>query len=81
MEKFDPAGKRIEQLGYNKNHVQIESLDALNHKTTFAFDKNNRLLKTTDPLGFIHSQTYDYLVNILTKIDGRGNVTKLFSVI
>ena len=41
----------------------------------FTYDKNNRLLSTTDPEQHAASQTYDDAGNILTKRDGENNTT------
>ena len=74
-EKKNPALKSIEKLNYNADNTQSESIDALNHKTTFAYNRNNKLLSTTDAEGHSKSSTYDINGNVKTKDDGKGHIT------
>ncbi len=83
VEKADPYGT-VQKLEYNSSHLQVKSYEAKDKKedgllnfvaTTFTYDKNNRLVSTTDPEGDTTSQTYDKVGNIATKTDGNGNVT------
>ncbi|MCI5892149.1 MAG: hypothetical protein MRZ66_01920 [Clostridiales bacterium] len=55
--------------------MQIKSVDALGNETTFEYDKNNRLLSTTDPLSHKTGQTYNRAGLVNSKYDGNGNVT------
>ncbi|MBC2581762.1 S8 family serine peptidase [Clostridium sp. DJ247] len=65
----------IEKIEYNDNDVQVASYDALNRKTVFQYDKNNRLLSTIDPEQHITSQTYDNVGNISSKFDGKNTIS------
>lgn len=49
--------------------------DALGRRTLFTYDRNNRLLTTTDPAGHVTSQAYDDVGNPASKTDGRGKTT------
>ena len=75
IEQKDAYNHSIQKLEYNHNNVQEKAYDALNQTTQYTYDKNNRLLATTDPEGHTTSQTYDELGNIATKKDGRNNQT------
>ena len=75
IEKKDASGKTIQKLEYYANGTQSKSYDALGNATTYEYDKNKRLLKTTDPELSITSQTYDNCGNIATKVDGKNQTT------
>ncbi|MGE5328496.1 MAG: RHS repeat-associated core domain-containing protein, partial [Deltaproteobacteria bacterium] len=75
IKKEDPYGVSIQSLEYNDNGLQTRSYDALNNLTRYSYDKNSRLLETTNPEGHTTSQTYDDIGNIETKTDGRGKTT------
>ena len=75
IEQKDAYNHSIQKLEYNHNNVQEKAYDALKQTTQYTYDKNNRLLATTDPEGHTTSQTYDELGNIATKKDGRNNQT------
>lgn len=66
---------RIETLKYDNNHNQTLSIDALDNETSFAYDKNNRLLSTTDPLLHTSGHTYNNAGFVATKYDGKNNTT------
>lgn len=75
IEVIDANNVSIEKLYYNDNHMQIISVDALDKKTVFDYDKNNQLLSTTDPLGHIVGQTYDSMGAVSERFDGKNNKT------
>ena len=78
----DAAGVVVEKREYNRSHVQVKSYNIFADGdlgedgfvlTTFAYDKNNRLLTTTDPLNGVTSQAYDSVGNISQKTDANDN--------
>ena len=79
IEKDDAYGKVIQKLVYDHNNVQVTSsntLDGVTFNTTqYTYDKDNRLMSTTDPENHITSQGYDDVGNIQAKTDGRGITT------
>gem|GEM_PF-925064 len=82
VEQKDPYNKTIQKLVYNRNHAQIRAYDADGYAaaapyfTEYAYDKNNRLISTTDPDLHTTSQTYDALGNVVTKTDANGQQTR-----
>lgn len=77
-EKSDPSTTVIQRLEYNHNSVQVNSYDALNQLTQFSYDKNNRLLITTDSELHKIEQTYDNDGNIDSREDGEHHVTRYY---
>lgn len=75
IKKTDPAGNAIETIFYNDNDVQTQSVDALGHATNYFYDRNNRLVKTQNPLNACQLQAYDSVGNVISKTDANGNVT------
>jgi RHS repeat-associated protein len=82
IEKQDANSVSIQKIEYNHNNLQEASYDANGNKTTFQYDRNNRLAATIDPehtsadnYNHITSQTYDLAGNVETKTDGRGKTT------
>ncbi|MCM1567226.1 MAG: S8 family serine peptidase [Dehalobacter sp.] len=80
IQKEDPY-TIIQKLKYNSSHQQTESWSILDSTaqtfavTKYTYDKNNRLVSTTDPEGHATRQSYDNVGNIATKTDGNNNVT------
>jgi YD repeat-containing protein len=75
--RYEPGSATpVQTLEYNCNHVQTVSRDAKGSPTYFSYDKNSRLIATTDPEGHTERQDYDNLGNIAEKTDGRGNTTR-----
>ena len=52
------------------NYIESAPISQMS-RAVYSYDKNNRLLTTTDPEGHVTSQTYDKLGNIATKKDGK----------
>ncbi|MCT4566049.1 MAG: S8 family serine peptidase, partial [Maledivibacter sp.] len=75
IEEKDPYGNTIQKLEYNLNSAQSKSIDALGNETAYQYDKNNRLIYTTDPLGKVEGITYDDLGNVATKTDKNNRTT------
>lgn len=69
--------KTIERLEYYVNNLQKKSGTTMENGVfnyvEFMYDKNSRLISTTDPEGGITSKTYDNAGNIESVTDGRGN--------
>ena len=74
-EKKDPYEKSVEKLNYYIDNTQSEAFDALNNRTLFVYNKNNKLISTTDAENHVMSNTYDIAGNVKTKEDGRTNTT------
>lgn len=74
-EKKDPYGKSVEKLNYYNDNTQSDTFDALNNRTLFVYNKNNKLTSTTDAENHSISNTYDVAGNVKTKEDGRTNTT------
>jgi RHS repeat-associated protein len=82
---YDPLGRLYKQkdangvvystMEYNNNGMEIKHTDALNHITQYAYDRNNRLVVTMDPMGRTTGQAYDNTGNISGQTDGLGNET------
>lgn len=85
IQKINADGTIMQKLAYYDNGLQSTSYDALGvqylnngdatHCTKFSYDKNGRLLSTTDVLNHTTSQTYDNVGNIKTKTDANNNTT------
>ncbi|MFZ5968225.1 MAG: S8 family serine peptidase [Bacillota bacterium] len=75
IEEKDSYGKTIQKLTYNDNHLQIESIDALENTTEYQYDKNNRLIYTIDPLSKIEGISYDDVGNVAAKTDKKNRTT------
>ena len=67
----------IEYMAYGHTTPlsSIEDADSETAVTHYEYDKLNRLVKLTDPMGFTETYTYDKLGNMLTKTDKNGVVT------
>lgn len=75
IETKDPYQITIQRSEYNNNSVQTAYYDALDHETSYTYDKNNRLVSKTDAAGHTTSMTYDNVGNIATQTDGDNNTT------
>ena len=80
IEKKDAYGVSIEKIIYDESNRQIYSYNALNKRTDYEYDKNDRLIKTIYPelpleVRRIDSNTYDFAGNIMIKEDGKNNQT------
>ncbi len=60
--EYDANGNRTAVIGANGKN-----------KTTYVYDKYNRVTKMTDPMGFDETYTYDIAGNMLSKKDRNGN--------
>ncbi|TYQ15501.1 UNVERIFIED_CONTAM: RHS repeat-associated protein [Acetivibrio alkalicellulosi] len=89
IEKKDAYQVSIEKIIYDESNRQIYSYDALNNRTDYEYDKNDRLAKTIDPLVEIDPEMenlyyerstgitrYDLAGNVMIKEDGKNNQTK-----
>jgi YD repeat-containing protein len=75
VSRKNPFGATIERLEYNRNNLQTVSIDALGNRKVFAYDRNHRLLSTTDAGNHITGQSYDNVGNVDSETDGNGNTT------
>ncbi|MEG2857497.1 MAG: hypothetical protein RR994_02635, partial [Clostridia bacterium] len=61
--KVDAYGKTMQKLAYNADNAQIKQYTLLPGgayaETTFEYDKNGRLTRTTHPMGDTEQQSYD----------------------
>ncbi|MDQ2085524.1 RHS repeat-associated core domain-containing protein [Herbivorax sp. ANBcel31] len=77
IEKKDAYGVSIEKIIYDESNRQIYSYDALDKRTDYEYDKNDRLIKTMYPEvnleRSIESSVYDFAGNIMIKEDGKNN--------
>ena len=71
MRGFGSDQSSITQLSYNKNGKVKQRLDGHGHPYTYDYDRFDRLVQLTDPLGYIAQFTYDGVDN-LTNIQRRG---------
>jgi YD repeat-containing protein len=89
IEREDADQVSIEKIIYDESNRQICSFDALNNRTDYEYDKNDRLVKQinpeieTDPemenLYYQRSTEitkYDLAGNVMIKEDGNGKQTK-----
>ena len=78
IEKSDPYTV-INRYEYNKNSAQsvMHSVTqtGIFVDTAYSYDKDGRLMTTTDPENNTTSQLYDSDGNVTTRIDGNANVT------
>jgi YD repeat-containing protein len=48
VEQINPLNDVIVKKQYNNNHVEIATFDGKGNKISYTYDKNNRLVSTTD---------------------------------
>ena len=57
----------------NGNRISVNTANGAN-TTRYEYDKYDRVIKMTDPMGYTENYTYDIVGNMLTKKDRNGNI-------
>jgi YD repeat-containing protein len=60
---------------YDGNNNVVSTTDQDGHTTTYAYDVQNRLLKTVDALGDTSTTAYDRFGNVISSTDANGHTT------
>ena len=76
LQKSDFMGNIVEKIIYDASSQQTISYDGKGNPTTYEYDKNGRIIKTTDAEGRVTLSTYDANGNIVRSVDGKEQITK-----